>query len=160
MEDTRDHVLMYVLEKAGILSVDSSIEVIGYWSCGALIEGLVFEIPSRLRVVGESAFRNGLFTLVTFPASLLMIGRRAFWEARIQEVKFEQDSKLERIKREAFHESQLKRMMIPRTVTHIGRYAFSCCYFAEIQLEKKGRLRRIPSRAREHRPTGGACNIS
>jgi hypothetical protein len=155
-EDTQDHVLMHVLESEKILMVDSSIEVI----CdGYLVEQLVFQIPSRLRVVEHNAFTEGQFRLVTFPASLIVIGQSAFARALIEEVRFEQNSKLERIERWAFCQSRLRKMIIPRTVTHIGEFAFSGCWNPEIRLEKHSHHWRIPWRARKD-PQTSECSVS
>jgi hypothetical protein len=155
-EDTQDHVLMYVLKNQKIFMVDSSIEVI---SDGCFVEELILQIPSRLRVVEFGALRESWFRLVSFPSSLIVIGRSAFAGAWIEEVRFEKNSKLERIEREAFHESKLRKMIIPRTVTHIGEYAFGRCWNPEIRLEKYSRLWRVPSWARQDLSIG-ECSVS
>jgi hypothetical protein len=155
-EDAQDHVLMHVWENQVMLMVDSSIEVI---RDGRLVEQLVFQNPSRLRVVEQNAFSCGKFRLVSFPASLIVIKDSAFQQALIEEVCFEQNSKLERIERGAFSQSKLRKMIIPRTVTYIGEGAFGGCWNPEIRLEKHSRLGRIPSQARKGGGTG-VCSVS
>jgi hypothetical protein len=95
-EDTRDHMLMHGLEHQLMLSVNSSIEVIGLGACGSSVEQVIFQIPLHLRVMEMWAFERGVLRFVTFPSSLLVIGRNAFDEGGIEEVRFEQDSKLPR----------------------------------------------------------------
>jgi hypothetical protein len=155
-EDTEDHVLMHVLCGKKKVLVDCSIEVI---RDGSLAGQWVFQNSSHLRVVDHGAFRWGRFRLVTFPASLIVIGKSAFEQALIKEVRFEQNSKLERIERKAFHMSRLRKMIIPKTVKYIGKYAFSTCWNPEIRLEKHSRLWRIPSGARKQVPDW-VCSVS
>lgn len=52
-----------------------------------LSEGI--ELPESLQAIGDRAFEQAKFNAITFPAGLLSIGARAFWEcANLQQVEF------------------------------------------------------------------------
>jgi hypothetical protein len=111
-----------------------------------LLEGVTFEVSSRLEVIGEFAFSGSdLRRIVEIPRSVKILSNGCFCSCKLLEsVTFEIGSLLETIDREAFHLSGLKRIVIPESVEVIGIRAFSCCSLLEsVTFDGDSRLRTV-----------------
>jgi hypothetical protein len=131
--------------------IPCSMEVIGEYCFfyAPMLESISFEKPSRLRVIENSGFAHLRILCIVFPASLEIIGKKAFDRAWTRCVKFEPGSVLQRIEEYAFYECPLIEMVIPRSTAYIGEKAFGFLG-SRIVLEANSLLREIPGSARNN----------
>jgi hypothetical protein len=123
--------------------VPADIEVIGpgAFSPSFSVTEIVFEIGTRLKEIGESAFSicNSLKAFHV-PSSVETIGDRCFENCyKMTTVTFASSSRLRRIGDCAFSESGLRSITLPASTEEIDGSAFVGCLIRNIQIESGSR---------------------
>lgn len=68
-------------------------------------------IPDGTTVIGIEDYKDCLMEAIHFPASVTLIGERAFWgTSSLQNVKFSPNSNLEKIDTQAFYYSSIPKL--------------------------------------------------
>jgi hypothetical protein len=125
----------------------ASLEDIGKWCfnrCRSLLE-VRFESGSKLRVIGDQAFRESGLRKITLPSTLESLGPWCFSIcSSLVEVNCEAESKLHVIPDSCFRGSGLVNIIVPRSVEVLGDSCFdSCKALTAITFEAGSQLKEI-----------------
>lgn len=109
------------------ITIPASVEVLGknaFYNCKSL-KSVIFEEGSKLKSIGNDAFRNCPLTEVTIPAGVESLGENAFYYCEsLKSVTFEEGSKLKSIENYTFYFCPLTEITIPASVERIGAFVF------------------------------------
>ena len=116
------------IQYEGILEIPEGVETI---EVGAFnkFQGSLIKLPSTLKHIKNSAFRDCALEMVIFPASLETIGDYAFYTngtSKLSTIAFE-GNKLKSIGYQAFYRTAITSLYIPDGVSTIGYQAFNAC---------------------------------
>lgn len=94
-----------------------------------------FVVPEGIETLEEGAFCDSLFSSVSLPKSLVIIGVRCFLRADIKKVVFSYDCNLELVEGEAFYKAEnLTKIILPKRCKYIKIMAFAGSGLQEILL--------------------------
>lgn len=108
----------------------SSLEVIdsNSFTFSPTLTRISFAEPSKLKIIGESAFSYASIKSIRFPASLEILQSEAFAETvSIESIVFPADSKLKSIGKSCFSRIKLKHIDFPASLEEIHDCAFYFC---------------------------------
>lgn len=94
-----------------------------------------FTVPEGIKMLGEGAFKDSLFSSVSLPESLVRIGVNCFRRAEIKKVVFSYNCNLEIVGEQAFYEAaNLTNIILPRRCKHVHIMAFASSGLQEVLL--------------------------
>lgn len=105
-------------------------------------------IKDGVRLIANEVFSEKVFDSVTIPASVVYIGKMAFYQCGyLSYLIFEEGSQLRRIGNLAFYDCLFEQLTIPASVEVIGESAFySCGALRELNFEQGSKLTGISIR--------------
>jgi hypothetical protein len=142
--------IRYFGEAEGLL-IKSCVETISdgcFSSCDSLFE-VTFELASKLKEIGKSAFKECAIKSIEIPSNVEVIGEECFYCCKsLCEVTFESGSKLKGISKSAFSNCAIKSIRIPSSVEVIREFCFSDCKsLCEVRFESVSKLKAIGNSA-------------
>ena len=106
----------------------SLLKTIGYRAFYGATNLKNLDLPSSLEQITNEAFINTkALRVITFPASLISIGNRSFYDSGIEEIYFSENSLLESIGERAFNNIMQTTLVLPNSLKRIGFDAFGTC---------------------------------
>ena len=94
-----------------------------------------FDVPEGIRILGERAFQDSLFSSVSLPESLVKIGVNCFRRSEIKKVVFSYNCNLEIVGEQAFYKTEdLTNIILPRRCKHVNMLAFASSGLQEVLL--------------------------
>lgn len=89
---------------------------------------IMFNIGSKLKIIGKSAFEETEIESIEFPSSLKEIGDLSFYRCQnLVQIKFQLFSNLRRIGHAAFSFTSIEEVDFPMSVIEIGEHSFNKC---------------------------------